>query len=260
MKRIDSRTNPLYRSWKNLSSAKGIREERLILISGRKLVPEYLASPQYRPTALIVADPKDVEKLQFNKNLDVFWIAKTLFKELDESGTYFPLLVVEAPGISQANLKRPPEGLELVLSLSNPQNLGAVLRSCEAFEAKKIILLKECAYPFLPKVIRSSSGSALRVPLEFGPSITELTDQDSAQMVALDMQGPALTKAKLDLKLRLFIGEEGQGVPQNLNFHTTYSIPMKAGMDSLNASVAASIALYAYRERHPMTPPQQGQR
>lgn len=247
MKRIDSRSNSLYKSWKNLLSAKGIREEGHLIISGRKLVPEYLESPQLRPTALIVTDPADVEKLKFKKTLDVYWLAKSLFSELDESGTYFPLLVAEAPQIPQSNLEIPPQGLEVVLSLSNPQNLGAVLRSCEAFQATQVHLLKECAYPFLPKVIRSSSGSALRVPLSMGPSVRELTDKTSTLMTALDMHGENLAKTKLDKKIRLLIGEEGQGIPRNLKFHKTLSIPIKTGMDSLNAGVAASIALYSHQ-------------
>jgi TrmH family RNA methyltransferase len=250
MKQITSRTNPLYRSWKNLLAAKGIREEKSLLISGRKLVPEFIAAPDYRPQALIVSDPKDVEQLAFKKDLDVFWLAKDLFKELDESGTYFPLLVVEAPPLAEATFNSAPKGLEVLLTLSNPQNLGAVLRSCEAFQARQVYLLKECAHPFLPKVIRSSSGSSLRVPLQLGPSIQNLPESVSSTLTALDMHGENLATTQIEKNIRLLIGEEGQGVPKNLKFHKTLSIPIKKNMDSLNASVAASIALYAYRSMH----------
>lgn len=250
MKRIDSRTNALYRCWKNLSNAKGIRDEGAILIAGRKLVPEFLASPAFRPRHLIVSDPSHVEMLKFKKNLDVIWLAKDLFDEIDAAGTHFPILVVDAPQIIRAPLERPPQGLEVVLSMSNPLNLGAALRSCEAFQASQVILLKECAHPFLPKVLRSSSGSSLRVKLGHGPSIHDLNVKESEFISALEITGENLKHARLDKNLRLLIGEEGQGVPRDLKFKTSYSISIKPGMDSLNAGVAVGIALYTYRSQH----------
>ncbi|OFZ10917.1 MAG: hypothetical protein A2Z20_03405 [Bdellovibrionales bacterium RBG_16_40_8] len=249
MKRIDSRTNPLYRSWKGLLTSAGIKKERSLIISGRKLVPEYLARDDMRLKCLLVSEPKDVELLSFKKHLDVVWLKKDLFDELDEAGTHYPLLIADAPSLLDADLAKPPSGLEVVLALSNPLNLGATLRSCEAFGVSNAILLKECANPFLPKVLRSSSGSALKVKLSLGPSITELTSQDTKMMWALDMIGENLTKVSLSSNLRLFVGEEGRGIPNNLQFFKKISIPISAEMDSLNALAAVSIVLYEYRAR-----------
>lgn len=250
MKRIDSRTNALYRSWKTLLTAKGIREEGAILISGRKLVPEFLASSEFRLKYLIVSDPSDVEKLQFKNTLDVIWLSKDLFDEIDEAGTHYPLLVVEAPQIPRALLERPPQDLEVVLSMSNPLNLGAALRSCEAFQTSHVILLKECANPFLPKVLRSSSGSSLRIKLSSGPSIHDLNVKEASQMSALEKSGKNLNTTRFDKNLRLLVGEEGQGIPENFKSKNSFSISIKSGMDSLNAGVATGIALYSYRTQH----------
>lgn len=250
MKRIDSRTNVLYRSWKSLLSAKGIREEGAILISGRKLVPEFLSLPEFRPRYLVVSDPAEVEKLQFKKTLDVVWLTKDLFDEIDEAGTHFPILIVDSPQIVQSQLERPALGLEVVLALSNPLNLGAALRSCEAFQASQVILLKECANPFLPKVLRSSSGSSLRIKLTAGPSIQNLNAKEASLISALEKSGKNLATTQLDQNLRLLVGEEGQGIPENLKFKNSFSILIKNGMDSLNAGVATGIALYSYRAQH----------
>ncbi len=256
MKKIESRTNAIYRSWKSLLSTKGIRQEGSLLVAGRKLVPEFLASPQLRPQCLIISHPADVEKLEFKKSLDVIWLVPELFDEIDEAGTHFPLLLVEAPRLAPAALELPPAGLEVVLSLSNPLNLGAVLRSCEAFGVSQVVLLKECAFPFLPKVIRASSGSALRVKIATGPSLHELNEKETAQMQSLDMKGANLSRARFEVNSRLIIGEEGQGLPENRKWLRTLSIPIKSEMDSLNAGMAASIAMYAYRTQHilPVSP------
>jgi RNA methyltransferase, TrmH family len=249
LKKIDSRTNPLYRRFKSLLSNQGIKEYGSIVLSGRKLIPEFLATDDMRLQHLLVSDPSEVNALSFKKHLDVIWLSKDLFDELDEAGTHFPLLIAETPPIKRSTLLEPPKGLEVVLSFSNPLNLGAALRSCEAFNVQLVTLMKECANPYLPKVLRSSSGSSLRVALAQGPSITELTDAEAEHMYALDMLGTSLHKTDLPKDIRIMIGEEGRGVPKNLRFASKVSIPIKPKMDSLNAVAATSIALYAYQSR-----------
>ncbi|MEQ1664296.1 MAG: RNA methyltransferase [Bdellovibrionales bacterium] len=250
MKKIESTTNPLYRSWKKLLTNAGIKEERSVIISGRKLVPEFLKASGLRLKYLIVSDPSEVEKLSFHKTLDVVWLKKDLFDEIDEAGTHFPMLIVEAPQLPTHDLQTPAQGLEVVLALSNPQNLGAALRSCEAFEAAHVILLKECANPFLPKVLRSSSGSSLKIRLSTGPSIQDLTNDDTKKMWALDAHGENMMRLKWTKDVRLFIGEEGKGIPRERVFEKQISIPIRDEMDSLNAVAATSIALYSYRQQN----------
>ena len=70
-------------------------------------------------------------------------------------------------------------------------------------------------------------------------------------MVALDASGADLSTFNWPKNVRLLIGEEGQGLPRNQFLPHTVSIPMVTGMHSLNAVVAASIGLYAYRVQHP---------
>lgn len=247
MKRIDSASNPFYRMCKSLLTRQGIVEHNRIIVAGRKIVPEYLKLKDLRHLGLIVSDPSEISQLAFNSSLDVYWFKRDLFHEVDEAGTKFPILVVEAPTLPPADLQLPPQGLEVVLAMSNPQNLGAALRICEAFEVERVVLLKECAHPFLPKVIRASSGSALKVRLELGPPVQSLTEQESRLMVALDLHGLPLTDFNWPKDIRIFIGEEGRGIPKELNYSAQITIPTKTGIDSLNAVSAVSIALYAYR-------------
>jgi TrmH family RNA methyltransferase len=250
MKKIDSRTNPLYRAWKSLLEAKGIKEQGSLLVAGRKLVPEFLKRSDLRIQYILISDPKDVELLAFNKSLEVIWLKKDLFDEIDDAGTHFPILVLEAPPLTHAGLDEKPQGLEVILSLSNPLNLGAALRSCEAFEVDRVYLTRECAHPFLTKVLRSSSGSSLRVPLALAPSLTALTEAQTKMIHALEMEGDSLATTDLPQNLRLLIGEEGRGIPEGLPFAGHLAIPMKEGMDSLNAVAATAIALFAYRQKN----------
>jgi tRNA G18 (ribose-2'-O)-methylase SpoU len=255
VKAIESRSNPIFRELKSLLESSGLKKSQKFIASGRKIVPELLTqtdptarSPQFEAVITFEGAPEaPVHRLQ------TLLLKKELFDELDILGTHFPLLVGQTKPIPTENLETPPVGLELVLALSDPLNLGAALRSAEAFEVSKVILLSECAHPFLPKVLRASSASALRTPLFFGPSIRALTPAAIKTLWALDRAegdgATPLSEIKGQKNVRLLIGQEGQGLPEEIPADQKISIEMKAGMDSLNAVAAASIALYTLRTR-----------
>ncbi len=184
---------------------------------------------------------------------------RAIFDELDISGTHEPLLLTRAPDILDADLSKAPLGLEVLCALGDPLNVGALLRSAAAFGASKIILLKECASPFHPKAVRAASAATLLTPFARGPSIRELpalAEADASAgskmlmgpVLALDMHGNNLGSFAWPTNARLLIGEEGLGVPSSKAFEFL-SIPMAKDVESLNATVAASITLYSYSQR-----------
>lgn len=235
---IGSRYNPHFKELKSLLDAKGAKKAGKVLVSGRKIAPEMFD----RAITIVAEDEAWPDGLARPNN--ILWLDRSLFRDLDIFGTHFPMAVLPLPEIKKWDGEK-PKGLELVLSLQDPSNLGAVLRSAHAFGASKVILLKECAFPFHPKAIRASSGSSLRVSLEEGPPLKDFNDDDT---IALDMRGESLTEFSWPPNSRLLIGEEGQGLPSQFA-GKRISIPMKADLDSLNAAIAASIALFSYRSQ-----------
>jgi tRNA G18 (ribose-2'-O)-methylase SpoU len=180
-----------------------------------------------------------------------------LFEELDVAGTKKPLLLVQTPEIPPADLSLAPVGLEIVCALSDPSNLGALIRSASAFGISKVILLKESASPFHPKAVRAASAATLAVCLERGPSIQELAPfqqlaKDANLWVALDMGGESLVEFKWPKNARLVLGEEGRGLPVPNSFRKLAVPISREQVESLNATVASSIALYAYRAQYPL--------
>ena len=129
--------------------------------------------------------------------------------------------------------------------MGDPLNLGAILRSAEAFGASRVILLEEAANPFLPKAIKASAGSSLRIAMEKGPSLGAL----SGEFIALDLEGTSLPDFRWPANPRLLVGEEGPGL-RGLSSAVCLqkiSIPVH-GVESLNAGVATSIALYSFTQ------------
>jgi RNA methyltransferase, TrmH family len=239
---ISSRYNEQFKELKSLLEPKGAKKAGKVLVSGRKIIPELVHS------ALVAIAADDEWPTDLERAGKIIWLDRSLFRDLDVFGTHYPLLVLPLSDLPVWE-PQPPTGLELVLSLQNPSNLGAVLRSADAFGVKKVILLKECAFPFHPKAVRASSGSCFRLPYCEGPSLKEYRDDPT---IGLDMNGMALNEFEWPLDTRLLIGEEGQGLPSGFT-GAKVAIPMRQGLDSLNAGIAASIAIFSYRGQFPLS-------
>ncbi|MFN7262781.1 MAG: TrmH family RNA methyltransferase, partial [Pseudobdellovibrionaceae bacterium] len=172
-------------------------------------------------------------------------LPKILFDELDTLGTHFNLLILEVPEISNlTDLTLPPEQPQVILPLGDPSNLGAAIRSCEAFGIHEILLTQESANPFLPKALKASAGSLLRVRLFKTGSISGISTQ---HVLALDSQGQNLMSYQWPKSFRLLVGEEGPGLG-DLAIRNRISIPTE-NVESLNAVVALSVALYDYKRK-----------
>jgi TrmH family RNA methyltransferase len=219
-----------------------MKKHCLFLLSGRQPVQEQLKERGSQFVAVLMEHEEQGHGI--SSTLPRFLLTKELFKDLDIFGTKGPLLVGKLPDFPESTLDSPPKGLELMLGLGDPANLGAIIRSARAFDVSCIHLLKESAHPYHPKALRSSSGHSLSMNYRIGPSIHEL--KDSKSLYKLDMKGQKLKDFNWPRNLRLLIGEEGPGLPSTLRQHNTLQIPFNNDVESLNAAVAASIAMYGY--------------
>jgi len=254
MRAIGSSQNPKFKRWKALLESKGIQKYKSVLVMGRKIVPEILVQFPSKVSEILYCEDSGISLSVPGKSIDSFQLPSRLFKEIDIFGTQFPILVTEMPELEQINLSESPHGMEVLCATSDPGNLGGLLRSAEAFAAQRIVVLKEGAFPFHPKVVRASSGSSLRLAwsrsgaVVRGPSIHEVPPS----VFALDLEGFDISQHQFPRDLRLLVGEEGQGLPESLKGCTRLAIPMASSVESLNALAAGSIALFAYRRQFPL--------
>lgn len=246
MTRITSTSNDYFKRWKSLSTSKGLREENEFFLMGEKLITEFLRNPGLWKIKAEVR-PEGLPDLPRSRGFDAktFELPSVLFKEIDVLGTKFNLLLIEIPLLEPADLSLPPRGLEVVCPLGDPSNLGALTRSALAFGASRMILTQEACHPFHPKSVKASAGAVLKMPFRrVGP----LKDYVSAGPdYALELGGENLNEFSWPQDLRLLVGEEGPGLP-DLRGVKKLSIPTK-DVESLNATVAASIALAGYASK-----------
>lgn len=146
--------------------------------------------------------------------------------------------------------------LVLVLAgLQDPGNLGAILRSAEAFGADGILALPGTVSAWNPKAVRASAGSVFRLPLLAATAINSIARlREAGLRIFATTPGAAEPANLVDLSgpIALLIGNEGNGVPQPLSAMADCSItiPCPGPVESLNAAVAASVLLYeASRQR-----------
>lgn len=214
---------------------------------GEKLIEEFLAHPGFRVKGEIINE--DLRSLTMTapslkgQRIPVYKLPKALFNEIDVVGTHYNLLVLEPKEIAALPQSQLSDGLEVVSPLGDPGNLGALARSALAFGATKMILTEESCNPYHPKAIKSSAGALLKLPLYRAGKFAEFVAGND-DIYALDMKGENVARFKWPKNIRLAIGEEGPGFSQ-LKGLKKLSIPTQ-GVESLNATVAASIALFSY--------------
>lgn len=250
---IESAQNPQFKIWNDLQDGRGIKKHGAFILAGRKAVPEALARHCEHFLQLIEANHAETHELNIAPHIDRFRVTRALFDKLDLSGTNYPLLVGRADPLPVADLSSPPQGLELLVALGDPNNLGAVCRSAAAFGATKVILMEEAAHPFHPKALRAGANAQLTLTFARGPSLRALGKTHGVHgvhgvhgpVVALDGAGTRMSTFTWPRDVRIVLGEEGLGVPATLEAQRL-AISTTGAVESLNATVAASLALYAH--------------
>jgi TrmH family RNA methyltransferase len=145
------------------------------------------------------------------------------------------------------------DGVLLVLAdLADPANAGTLLRSSEAFGALGVAFGDRGVDPFHPKVVRGSMGAVFRLPMARATPSDLATAAASADTRIVGLRSAEPDVAELDWPLRtaLVVGHERRGLGRWEAVCERFSgIRIAAGIDSLNAAVAGSIALYSAAEK-----------
>jgi TrmH family RNA methyltransferase len=159
-------------------------------------------------------------------------------------------------------LVRPPawpferlfEGTALVLVLDgvqDPGNAGTMLRSAEAFGATGVLCVKGTVNPYNPKAVRASAGSVFRVPLRAGAGPEDaLAALAGVSRYAASAHAPlAAADADLAGPCAIIVGSEGHGVSAEMRSGAVQIRIPTAGVESLNAAMAATALLYEARRQ-----------
>lgn len=141
-------------------------------------------------------------------------------------------------------------------SVTDPRNLGAVVRSAAGFGAHGVVVPERRAAGMTAGAWKTSAGAAARVPVAQATNLTRQLKayQDAGCMVVGLAADGSVALPDLDLAdgpLVVVVGSEGKGLSRLVaeTCDQLVSIPMASSLESLNAGVAAGIALYAIAQR-----------
>lgn len=233
------------------------------LICGPRAVTEALrAQPGEISVVFLAEDPrrelKEVVELAKKRNV-AFEFREPQDLELLARGERHQGVVAIGGSYSYLSfeelLEKLPAERALVVALdeiTDPHNFGAIVRSAVAFGAHGILTLKHRAAPVTPVVVRASAGATEHARIARVANLVQaldaLRDRDFS-IIGLAVEGAQdLPKLRTSGGSRvLVVGSEGRGLRRLVREHCTelVRIPMSGPIESLNASVAAAIALYA---------------
>lgn len=153
-------------------------------------------------------------------------------------------------------------GITLALvDVQDPGNVGSVIRSADALGAAAVIAVGATADPAGWKALRGAMGSTFRVPVSRA-TLDELIARahaTRAHLVATAVgAGEPLDRARFHTPTVVLLGNEGAGLTDDARRHaqTTWQVPMRAGVNSLNVAVTAALILYeAGRPTHARSRP-----
>jgi 23S rRNA (guanosine2251-2'-O)-methyltransferase len=139
--------------------------------------------------------------------------------------------------------------------VTDPRNLGAVIRSAEGAGATGVVVPAHGSAMVTPTVARASAGAVEHLPVAVVPNLarylTEIKRNDLWIYAAAADGEQSLWQADLTGGLALVFGAEGKGVRPLVRraCDATISIPLAGSVESLNVSVAAALLLYEARRR-----------
>lgn len=147
--------------------------------------------------------------------------------------------------------------LVLLAELTDPHNVGAIIRSAAAFGASGVLMPVHNQAPITGAVVKSSAGMAFRVPLVTIGNINYTLDylrKNGFKTYALAMDGKhSINEEKFDSPSVFVVGNEGKGIREKTfeKCDVSLRIPMDPRCESLNASVSAAVVLYEWSRSHP---------
>lgn len=251
---IQSRTNAKIKDGCRLTaSAKYRREQGLFTLEGLRLCADAAQSGCQVQTLFLTADAEEKGgerlKILLKNAQKIYTVTEEVAEKLSDtvsSQGVFAILQM----LPETALAIQKGGKYVVLdTVQNPQNLGAIARTAEAFGVNGLIVGDGCDR-YNPKALRASMGSLLRLPVfetedlaatvrEIGktvPTFATVPDCTAESICAQDFSGGAAA----------IIGNEGNGVREAVlsAAQKRVTIPMRGNAESLNAAAAATVTVW----------------
>lgn len=242
---ITSKNNPLVKETAALKEKKARKELGLFLVEGVKMARECMSS-DFEIERVFLAESYQGEQ-NFPEDKTV-WVSDNVFRVLsDEKTPQGVLCRVRTP---KRAMQSPKQSCLFLDGVSDPANVGAIIRTANAAGYNEIYLTQGCADPYSPKSVRASMSGIFFTKMYIGERAEILRVLKDTPILAADMQGENAFTFLPPEKFALAIGNEANGISketENAASHVV-KIPMSETQESLNAAVSAGILMYLLKK------------
>lgn len=233
-------------------------QENKLIIWGRNPVIEALKAGRSLEKILIAHDshpPKELLELAEKRKVKLQKVPRQKIEELAGTKKTQGVIALVSPikYIDESKLLKKiieENGILLVLDhITDPQNVGNIIRTAEVLGANGILLPKERSSPINEVVVKSSTGAVFHIPIAKVGSLRQTLENFKKMggwVVVVEKGGKDIDKIKYPFPLALVVGSEGKGVSKSVIdiADIVATIPMKGKVTSLNVSSATAIALW----------------
>lgn len=249
MEKIESVNNKLVKYTYSLNSKKGRREEGKFIAEGERLVRD----------AMLVSEPEYIiitEKYgKTDFGVKTYMVTESVFKKI--SDTVNPQGVMGIFKKFDRNIADITlENTVILNGVSDPGNVGTILRTANAAGFSNVIIDNKSVDLYNPKTVRSSMSALFNLNIYESEELYE--DIIYLKKKGFNIYGTALTEASEDLykteikfPVAVVVGNEANGIDDEILdiCDKKIIIPMEKTIESLNASVAASVVMYEVLRR-----------
>lgn len=188
------------------------------------------------------------DMIEYNLDFPAYEVTKEIIAKMTDTTTPQGVIAVcEIPKFSLSNAKR----MVYLDKVQDPGNVGTIIRTADAFGFDAVLLSKECADVYSPKVVRSTMGSLFHIPIIQDVSIEYLKKLNAKIYSSTLDTNNFLEDINIQETFVLVIGNEGSGISSEIKSITDefVKINMSGNAESLNASIAAGILMYEFSSR-----------
>lgn len=250
MEIIRSSNNKMVKYINSLKLKKTRQKENLFIAEGERLVND--AIKKKTPEFIVIS-----ENYKSDINCDnIYTVSEDVFKKISDTMTPQGILAVFKTDIKKINDIK-IENTLILNRVSDPGNMGTMLRTAVATGFKNIIIDKECCDIYNPKTIRSSMSAVFDLDIYISDDLSK--DIVSLKNKSFDIYSAVLNRNSTNLydtdfknPTGIIIGNEANGVDDEVikSAGKSVFIPMEGNIESLNAAVAGSVIMYEILRRN----------
>lgn len=246
---LTSKNNPLIKETASLKEKKYRKALGLFLVEGVKMAREALSSPcEVERIFITQSFDGDLSFLTGVPEEKIVYVSPAVMQVMTDEKT--PQGVLCRVKIPTYTLQPPTESCLLLDGVSDPGNMGTIIRTANGAGYGEVYLTSDCVDPYSPKSVRASMSGIFFTRVYQAERETLCDILSDTPIIVADMGGENVFSFTAPKRFALVIGNEANGVSKELREVATHvvKIPMRATQESLNAGVSAGILAYVLKK------------